>query len=269
MKLSRSWTTLAASLALASPLLFAGGQTTAAPPPEVETVALGDSYAAGVGAPPALDACGRSAGSYPERVDGRRRIDLVAHAACGGATTTDVVTGQLAALEDGTDLVTLTVGGNDIGWSQALAACLRGSDAQCEAAVAAAYQAIALQLPGRMDATLAAVTEAAPAAHVVVTGYPHLFSPEYGDTSLLSIAEQQAVNAGVDRLNGVLAAAAEAHGAQYLDVTSRFDGHGIGSPEPWVHGPSADLSVAFHPTPEGHNAYAAALTSGLRTSDLR
>ncbi|WP_153398801.1 SGNH/GDSL hydrolase family protein [Ornithinicoccus halotolerans] len=269
MRLPRSWTTLVAGLALAAPLLLAGGPTTAAPPPQVEAVALGDSYAAGVGAPPAVDGCGRTGGSYPARVDGRRRIDLVAHAACGGASTSDVISSQLEQLDAGTDLVTLTVGGNDIGWSQALAACLLGSDAQCQAAVTAASQAIALQLPGRMDATLTAVTEAAPEAHVVVTGYPLLFSPEYGDTSLLSVAEQRAVNAGVELLNGVLAAAAAAHGAQYLDVTSRFEGHGIGSPEPWIHGPSPDLSVAFHPTAEGYNAYAAALTSGLRTSDLR
>lgn len=268
MRRARSWRTLAPGIALAVPLLLTGGSTTAAPPPPVEHVGLGDSYAAGVGAPPALDACGRSAGSYPALLDGRRRIDLVVNAACTGATTADVRAGQLGPLDAGTDLVTLTVGGNDIGWGQALGTCILGSDAQCEAAVTAASQAIAAELPDRLDATLAEVSDAAPEAHLVVTGYPRLFSPEFGDTSLLSVAEQRAVNSGVDLLNGVLAGAAAAHGAQYLDVTSRFDGHGLGSPEPWIHG-LADPAVAFHPTPEGHDAYAAALTSSLRTRDLR
>lgn len=269
MTRSRSWPSLAAGLALAAPLLLTGGQTAAAPPPPAEHVALGDSYAAGVGAMPALDDCGRSERSYPDRLDGRRRIELVGNAACAGATTSEVIDRQLVALGADTDLVTLTIGGNDIGWSRAITTCLAGSDLQCEVAIAAASEAIALQLPDQLEGVLTAVTEAAPEAHVVVTGYPHLFSPEYGDTSLLSVPAQEALNAGADLLNAVIQSAVHAHGGQYVDVTERFAGHGVGSPEPWIHGLSQDPSVAFHPTRAGHDAYAAAITSALRTRDLR
>src|SRR5918997_1009661 len=113
---------------LLMPVLVAGGIAAsptafAAPPPEVVYDALGDSYASGYGVPP-YGACGRSQSAYAVQLDGRQRIALDDFVACAGATTTSMVAGgQLAALDADTDLVTLTIGGNDIGWSQAVQAC--------------------------------------------------------------------------------------------------------------------------------------------------
>lgn len=97
----------------------------------------------------------------------------------------------------------------------------------------------------------------------MVTGYPHLFTPESGDYLGASAAEQQAINDTADLLNDVIADAAARHGFQYVDVTDRFEGHGANSADPWIN-PSN-----FHPTAAGQEAYAAALTSQVKPRDLR
>src|SRR6188768_1328816 len=125
-------TTRSALLTVIATLALVGSVASpapAAPHHPVVLDALGDSYASGYGVPP-YAACGRSQSAYAVQLDGRQRIQLDDFAACAGATTTSLVAGgQLAALDADTDLVTLTIGGNDIGWSSAVVACLGGTDA--------------------------------------------------------------------------------------------------------------------------------------------
>lgn len=86
----------------------------------LQHVALGDSCASGLGAgvhDPAGGQCKRSQRAYPALQAARYDEVSFAFAACAGAETTDVRTEQLGALEDGTDLVTLSVGGNDAGFA--------------------------------------------------------------------------------------------------------------------------------------------------------
>ena len=250
-------------LALIAAAALVGSAATAAPaaPPRVAYDALGDSYASGYGVPP-YGACGRSQSAYAEQLDGRQRIQLDGFVACAGATTSSLVSGgQLAVLNASTGLVTLTVGGNDVSWSTAVAACLAGSDAQCAGAIALVDGLATAQLPTLLGSLFAQVAADAPNAHVVVTGYPRLFSPEYGAYFAASPAEQTAMNAAADTLDSVIADAAARAGFQYVDVRRRFDGHGANSPDAWIHGPLDP--AAFHPTLEGYDAYTAAVNSAL------
>jgi lysophospholipase L1-like esterase len=258
-----------AGLVLAAPVVLGMAPASAAPRQPVVYDALGDSYASGYGVPPYTGgACGRSGSAYAEQLDGRMKIDLDDFVACAGATTTSMVAGgQLNALDSDTDLVTLTIGGNDIGWSSAVGACLGGSDQQCAGALALVRNRVLTQLPGLLDTVYTDVAAHAPAAHVVVTGYPRLFSPEYGPFLGASPAEQQALNDGADTLNGVIAAAAARHGFQFVDVTKRFVGHGVNAPDPWILGPFDP--AAFHPTLDGYRAYTAALTAAIVPARLR
>ena len=195
------------------------------------------------------------------------KIALDDFAACAGATTATLVSdGQLEALDGHTDLVTLSIGGNDIGWGAAVTACLGGSDQQCAVALAQTGSAIQVQLPGLLDSLYPQVAGAAAGAHVVVTGYPHLFSPKFGPYLGASPAEQQALNEGADQLNAVIADAAADHGFQFVDVTRRFDGHGVNAPDPWILGPGPG---SFHPNAKGYQAYTAAVTAAIRPSQLR
>ena len=63
------------------------------------------------------------------QLDGRMRIALDDFVACAGASTLTLVSGgQRNALDADTDLVTVTIAGNDITWGTALGACLARSD---------------------------------------------------------------------------------------------------------------------------------------------
>ena len=84
--------------------------------PVVNYVALGDSYAAGQGAGFYENACLQSELSYPELLDDVKHVKLITDTSCSGATTADVI-GQLSAIKTNKkiDVVTLTVGANDVG----------------------------------------------------------------------------------------------------------------------------------------------------------
>jgi lysophospholipase L1-like esterase len=233
----------------------------------LDAVPLGDSYGSGYGVPP-YEACGRSQSAYAVLLDGRKKIDLDDFVACAGATTATLVSGgQLDALDEDTDLVTVSVGGNDIQWSTAVGACLFGTDEECGAATMFITGLMTTRLPGLLDSVYTQVSEAAPNAHVVVTGYPRLFSPEYGAYLGASPSEQQGLNDGADLLNSVLTEAAAEHGFQFVDVTKRFIDHGVNAPEAWILG--AFDPGSFHPNLHGYRAYTAALTSQINPAQLK
>jgi lysophospholipase L1-like esterase len=243
----------------------------AGPVPAASTLVLdglGDSYASGYGVPASFSTpCGRSDAAPAPAIDGRMQLALDDFVACGGARTTDLVPqGQIAALGPDTDVVTLSIGGNDIGWSQAVGACLALTDAECEAAIGLTRGRITTVLPGLLDDVYDDIDAAAPNATVYVTGYPRLFSPPYGPVLGASAAEQDEMNAGADLLNATIRTVAEAHGYTFVDVTERFVDHGVNAPEPWVVWPTAPGS--FHPNVPGYRAYAAAVTAAIRPADL-
>lgn len=227
---------------------------------------LGDSYASGYGVAPSFTTpCGRSDAAPARAIDGRMRLALDDFVACGGAKTSDLVPqGQIAALGADTDVVTLSIGGNDIGWSQAVGACLGGTDAVCALLLDQTRARITTQLPALLDGVYDAIDTAAPQARVYVTGYPRLFSSEYGAVLGASPLEQDALNAGADLLNATIRAAAEAHGYRFVDVTSRFVDHGVNAPEPWLIWPTSPGS--FHPNELGYEVYAAAVTAAIGPS---
>ncbi|NLG22174.1 MAG: SGNH/GDSL hydrolase family protein [Actinomycetales bacterium] len=268
---SRSALSLAAVAAL---LLPAAPLAASAAPPSHTYDAIGDSYAAGSGAPVGA--------AYPEVLDGRMRIALDDFAAVPGATAgpgPNSLAAQLGALDEDTDLVTLTIGGNDIPWSLTVTQCLLLDDTFCLAQIGVVEQQIQDELPAILDAAYDDVAAAAPNAHIVITGYAHLFSPRFGDylvplnddlTMVMSVAEQHAANYAADLLNQTIAERAAAHGFQFVDVTQRFGNHGGNAPAPWLHGVVLDqIGDSFHPNTQGYRAYGAALTSAISPRDLR
>lgn len=255
-------------MALSTSALLMGSVLPAAAAPSTFTYdALGDSFAAGAGVDPAQ--------AYPHVLDGRMRIALDEAAAVPGATVPTMMA-QLGALDAGTDLVTVSIGGNDIGWGQVVLACLTQPDQVCAGAVAGAEAHITSDLPALLDSAYTQVRAAAPGAHVVVTGYPRLFSPEYGSYVVplspsfaleATVAEQQLMNRGADVLNATIRGVAEAHGFQFVDVTKRFEGHGVNAPEAYLFG--ATDPVPFHPDVAGQHEYGVALRSQISPTSLR
>ena len=218
----------------------------------VDYVALGDSYSSGTGATGATGSCMRSPNGYPRLWADRHDTASFAFVACGGATTDDVLAEQVPALGTGTDLVTITIGGNDAGFATGAISCVLGSDQVCLGVVEAARAYIRTVLPGRLDNTYAAIEGRAPSARVVVLGYPRLF--ETGSCpGGLSLVKRQALNAAADDLATVTRGRAEAAGLTWADTRPAFAGHGVCAAAPWINRVNLlNLTATFHPNNAGY-----------------
>lgn len=234
-------------------------------PAASEYVALGDSYAAGLGAGrEADDSCRRSPEAHPALWAERADVPLV-FAACAGATTADVVR-QASRITPATTLVTITAGGNDAGFADVMTTCTVSQDEECVRRVGQAEEFARTELPGRLDALYAAVRERT-SAEVVVLGYPHLFS---GETwCLMSRPKRNALNSAVDVVAEVTRERAEAAGFAFSDVRDEFAGHGVCSDDPWVNGlVLLPVDRSYHPNRAGQErGYLPALTEVVGSAD--
>jgi lysophospholipase L1-like esterase len=244
---------------VAAPAAAASSATT------VDYVALGDSYSSGVGAPGQTGICLRGSNGYPAQWARHNDPATYRNVACGGAVTSDVRTFQVPYLSSKTDLVSITIGGNDAGFASTVISCTIGTDASCAATVASARTYVTQTLPGALDATYRAIRQHAPNAHVVVLGYPRLFDETTAACGVggMSLAKRRVLNDGADDLAAVIQDRAQAAGFTFADVRGRFDGHGVCSASPWINGltiiPPTD---SFHPNTNGYTyGYLPALTA--------
>ena len=144
----------------------------------VHYVALGDSYSSGVGAGSYIGSsgsCDQSTKAYPALWDAANQPAAYVSEACSGATTATVLSSQLSALSTATTLVSITVGGNDVGFSSVMETCVLLPTSSCVSAVNNAESLMASQLPGELDSVLNAIKADAPHARVVVLDYPDLY----------------------------------------------------------------------------------------------
>jgi hypothetical protein len=157
--------------------------------------------------------------------------------------------------------VTITIGGNDVGFGSVLGTCFVSD---CRAAVAASAVAMLTVLPGRLVTTYQAVEEAAPGARLVVVGYPRLFPARRSDVTgcgWLTNAERRALNRAADLLDAVIAVQAWSVGATYVDVSRTLQGHELCTKDSWLV-PLPAFGAA-HPTEMGQDAIAAAVADRL------
>ena len=215
-------------------------------------VALGDSYTAGPLIPmqtgqPA--GCLRSDHNYPSLVSAALHSASFKDVSCSGSTTKDMfspqtVTGgvnppELDALTEHTDLVTLGIGGNDIGFSDIITTCaVRSPTKPLGAGCRDYYNRTGKdEIAARIDATgpkVAAVLEAigkrAPDAKVLVVGYPTIL-PDSGPGCFpvvpFSPGDVAYLRQTLKRLNSMLAEQADEAGAEYVDTYRRSIGHDV------------------------------------------
>ncbi|AEV86509.1 secreted hydrolase [Actinoplanes sp. SE50] len=227
-------------------------------------VALGDSYAAGIGAGDYTgSACVQSrTGAYPYLWAKAHPTAKLTFRACSGATTATVLATQLGSLSKSTRWVTVTAGGNDAGFATTLQTCLLGSDADCSAAVQQSTKIIRSALPTAADTLYTAIRKKAPNARVYVVGYPHLLSTGGGTGCVFDPTRRQLLNSTSDTLATVLRQhTAHRKNFTFVDGRTILAGHEVCTAHPWIHGlATGDLTESFHPTAAGHQAYAKALT---------
>jgi len=262
-------TTVLACLVISSllSLIAATPAAAAAPHTDWDYVALGDSYSAGVGASGQSGLCLRSANGYPGRWEAANDPKSYRSVACSGATTDTLRLTQLWPLTKGTDLVTLTIGGNDAGFASTVISCTLSSDSACADTVESAMESARDDLPAKLDATYADIRRKAPNARVVVLGYPVLFdvTTAYCGVGGMSIPKRKSINSGAVELNKLIAARVRAAGLIWSDVADEFAGHGICGASPWLNGLTViPATNSFHPNGSGYRyGYLPALNAAL------
>jgi lysophospholipase L1-like esterase len=253
-------------------LLLPGVASAAAP----RYVALGDSAASGPLIPlpdPTMLGCFRSTNNYPKLVAARLGVPIT-DVTCSGADTNDMFNPQgtdlgtappqLDALTPDTTLVTLQIGGNDAGLVGLAESCLNllpewlsGSSCADEntAGGGDVYGARVAAVRPRVDAVLAEIHARAPSARVYVVGYT-TYLPRNGCYPLVQVWPRDAnyIQAKIDQLNQVLADAAAAGGATYVDIRTPGIGKDVCKApavrwtEPFI---PANVAAPLHPNLTG------------------
>jgi lysophospholipase L1-like esterase len=248
--------TLTGCAALAVALVGAALPANAA---TVNYVALGDSYSSGVGAGnyySSSGSCDRSPNAYPALWAAANSVTTFTFAACSGAKVADVISSQLSALSSSTTLVSFTIGGNDAGFSSIMESCILSSTSTCESDVAAAEASINATLPGKLATLLSDVHADSPAARVVVLGYPDFYDLNAWLCIGLSSGDHQAIDAGINDLDGILATAAANNGAVFADPRPKFAGHELCDGAGWLNSLTIPIGSSYHPTATGQaNGY--------------
>jgi len=245
---------LATACAAALPVLATAAPADAAS--GVHYVALGDSYSSGLGAGDYIAAsgsCDRSTRAYSALWDNANKPASYTSVACAGATTSTVLSSQISALSTATTLVSITIGGNDVGFESVMETCVLFSTSTCVRVIDAAESETASQLPGELDGVLNAITSSAPNARVVVLGYPHLYDLSKSASCIgLSTTDRTDLNQAADLLDGQIQAAAFRHDDVFGDVRTAFAANEICDSASWLHAVNIfDLSESYHPTAAG------------------
>ncbi|WP_422755301.1 SGNH/GDSL hydrolase family protein [Micromonospora sp. WMMD708] len=248
--------TLAVSLAASIGVTLGAAVPVQAAPTD-RYVALGDSYASGVGAGSYTSesgSCQRSTNAYPALYNTNIKPASYKSVACSGATTTDVVNNQLSALTSTTTLVSITIGGNDVGFTTIMSTCVLQGETQCVAAVQAAENKARAELPAKLATVYNGIRSRAPSARVVVVGYPVFY--QLGTVCVgLSANSRAKINEGINLIDDIIRTAATSAGFTFADVRSIFVGHQLCSyGEKWLHALNfANLGVSYHPTAAGQS----------------
>lgn len=256
-----------------------GRQTPSGAP---EYVALGSSFAAGAGLGPLEPGspllCARSINGYPKQLARMRRLSIV-DMSCGGAMARHLLHGgqafqgpQIRTITRDTRLVTVTVGGNDIGYVGDLSLlAARKSKSPFGWLVRTIWNGPKAPqdrdyagLEAELTATLRTVRERAPGATIVVVTYPTLVPPE-GTCARIGLTEAEAVlmrEVG-DRLAATTGSAARTGGAVLVDMHVLGAAHHACSASPWASGWPSPNGAPFHPTKRGAEATAQAISDIL------
>lgn len=253
------------TLALALTALVAPAVPSASAAVPDEYAGLGDSYSSGNGAfSTNLDwGCGRNTYAYPYLVAQARPNTHLTFVACQGAVTDDVVNSQVNSLTADTDYVSITIGGNDVGFANLIMNCAGSLSFNCENATNEAKYKITNELPAKLDRAYAAIRAKAPNATVVVLGYGRMFGKSVSCAAANGITAQEAVwaNEVADLLDATIAGRVAAAGFTYQSSIKSFTGHDMCAATPYVNGKSWSIADGYHPTRAG---YSEALAPAVR-----
>lgn len=259
-------------------------------------VAMGDSYSSGQYNSPYLsgtdvqnapvDTCHRSAAAYPALLedDTDLSLNMTAFVACAGAQESQITSpnadnnepAQISAVHSDTNLITISVGGNNAGFPTVMSTCTlanaltsaqqdadmtqaQADEQDCTDALNTAMSTLtASSFTNNLTALYESIMDHAGAnTKLLVVGYPQLF-PEYinistqcewgtlvtdligkTDGRTVSVSDDDLLRAGVAKINADIAAAISAtnnSNVVFVDPSSAFSGHEECTNDPWFSG---------------------------------
>ncbi|MDH6123941.1 SGNH/GDSL hydrolase family protein [Kitasatospora sp. GP82] len=267
-------------------------------------VALGDSYAAGAGVPgQSAGLCLRSDHNYGHLVAATLGSSSYTDVTCAAAKIKAITSPQydlfirvndpqLDAVNADTDLVTLGMGGNELGTSDAgigdvIATCIAGAvvnpfGTPCHDHYAHGHWDLATwswqygddTLVGRINAAAPQLADAlqkihakAPNAKVLLVGYPSVL-PENARNCLgrqpVTTGDVAYLHGILGQLNTMLATTAAANDATYVDTFTPTKGHDACSDDRWIEGAlPGSPAVPFHPNATGERVMADTVLTAL------
>jgi lysophospholipase L1-like esterase len=218
-------------------------------------VALGDSYSSGTGTRDYSfnSGCQRGPYAYPALIDVDRPNTTLNFVACSGAKTADVLNNQVGSVTSATNIVTISIGGNDAGFSDVITQCALPWPWSCTTDISNAQSFIRNTLPAKLDSVYNAIKSRAPSAKVAVVGYPRLFmGVDCNGGTFFSTDEMTKLNQTADLLRDVTRGRATAAGFAFVDPIAAFTGHAVCSSSEWLNGLSNPVGDSYHPNRNGH-----------------
>lgn len=253
------------------------------PASTAQYVAIGDSFTAGgdIGMQQRNSgSCRRSSVNYPSLVARELGFSLT-DVSCVGATTQQVLAGsravpsaQVNAVDNETDIVTVSIGGNDLRvFADMLFTCFRVSrpdstGAPCRTAAGTSLTQRLPEVKRRLGSVLDEVRTRAPDSHIVVVTYVGLMPTETTCGSTPFAARDVSWFAGVEKsIAAAMAAAAKERNVEVVDGYALSEGHDVCTGRAaWVNGarPKTHDGLLYHPNGAGQRAVADAVVERLR-----
>ncbi|PDP89050.1 lipase [Glycomyces fuscus] len=250
-------------------------------------VALGDSYSSGDGAgdyePGTAESggCWRSENAYPRVLD--EEFDFagsLAFYACSSHKGSEMIEqigtseSQIERVTENTSLVTLGIGGNDLGFIPVLRTCMVRMPLLESSVCVEQEDEVGRRMENfekTLTEVLGEVRDRAPDARVLVLGYPRLFPEDPpGMYYTLTRSDQLWLNGLAQRFNelirdvvyrtdGDVYGGRETGSVEYVNTFSALSGHEVSADEAWLNGIvlgqlGEGLRVdraSFHPTAQG------------------
>jgi lysophospholipase L1-like esterase len=259
-------------------------------------LALGDSFSSGQGAgnfDPATtghgNTCFRSPYAWPQVLAPKLGLTALPSLACSSATVAEVIQNraggqverrrsQLSRIAGDPDVITITIGGNDVRFAQVLADCVFFNCKRIYAKSSGDVLVRRIDELARdtLPPAYRAIHTAAPRARLVVVGYPRLFprdvpqQPGRNCAAWGQITQEEVryLNRRTRTLNAGIERAARNAGVEFVDVEEAFDGR-----ELRCHGTtymnrlrvfSRLFPSSFHPNAAGHARLAEVVAARVR-----
>jgi lysophospholipase L1-like esterase len=246
----------------------------------LDIVIAGDSYSSGVGASGSTfgGTCVRSNATwgavYGQLARAKGLSVNVNNVACAGGVVKDLY-GQINAVNADTDLVLVTIGGNDVGFANIVVQCftpLIADPYRCRDSIWSGKAKVPAVQTAALAALKALKAKLHPGAKVIVMSYPYLANPsnyilrslngqynsgqaarelgDLGDQAVINAANLANVDAGYELV-------------KFIPIKDRFVGHEpnqnpyADNPQRWVN--EFDLSGPYHPNRTGYAVMAKAV----------